>query len=259
MSGLLVIEVGNTNTKIGAWDGKVVEAVSFHPTREFSAVLEHVSRLTAAADSVGGREFEVALCSVVPEAEVAWLEWCEQRAIPAFVVHGETPSPLTNRYRAPARLGPDRLAAAVGAARRFGTPLIVASLGTAVVVDVVSAAKEFLGGAIWVGMATGFSTLAERTVALPHVSSEPPTTPIGADTETCIHVGASYGTAALIEGLAARMREFIGAEAPLVLTGGDAELISFFLQSKHELAPALTLEGVALIWEHNRGGADAAR
>jgi type III pantothenate kinase len=256
VSRLLVVDVGNTTTKIGTWNGEVVEAVSIHPTRELSAILEHVSQLTAAAGSAGGREFEVALCSVVPEA--AWLEWCEQRAIPVFVVHGDSPSPLTNRYRAPARLGPDRLAAAVGAVGRFGAPVIAASLGTAVVVDAVSAAKEFLGGAIWVGMATGFATLAERIVALPRVSAEPSTTPIGADTESCIHVGASYGTASLVEGVAARMREFIG-DAPLVLTGGDAELISFYMQAKHEVAPALALEGIALIWEHNRGRADADR
>ncbi len=259
MSGLLIIEIGNTNTKIGAWDGKVVEAVSIHPTRELSTVIEHVSKLTMAADCAGGREFEVAICSVVPKAEEAWREWCEQSSISTFVVRGDTPSPLTNRYRTPTRLGPDRLAAAVGAAHRFGAPVIVASLGTAVVVDAVSASKEFLGGAIWVGMATGFATLAERTAALPHNTSEPPNTPIGADTESCLHVGASYGTAALVEGLAARMREYIGVKTPLVLTGGDAELISFYLQSEHQVAPALTLEGVALIWEHNRGGADAAR
>jgi pantothenate kinase type III len=50
------------------------------------------------------------------------------------------------------------------------------------------------------------------------------------------------------------MREFIGEGAPLILTGGDAELISFYLQANHEVAPYLTLEGIALIWEHSRGG-----
>lgn len=256
---LLVVDIGNTTTKVGAWKAGVVRAVSVSPTREVAAVIAGVSQLMAAADGAGGRGFEVALCSVVPEAERAWLEWAEREGREMFVVRGDTPSPLTNRYRAPARLGGDRLAAAVGAARRFGAPVIVASLGTVVVVDAVSPAKEFLGGAIWVGMATGFATLAERTAALPQVSAEAPSTPIGADTETCIHVGASYGTAALVEGLAERMREFIGEGAPLAVTGGEAELLSFYLKAKHEVAPTLTLEGIGSIWEHNHGKADEDR
>ncbi len=249
---LLVADIGNTTTKVGAWEGGVVRAVSTSPTRGVSTLIGGLSKLLEAADIAGGSDFQLALSSVVPEAEKAWLAWAEQEGRAAFVVRGDTPSPLVNRYRAPARLGGDRLAAAVGAVRRFGAPAIVASLGTVVVVDAVSPAAEFLGGAIWVGMATGFAALAERTAALPRVSSEPPSTPIGADTESCLHAGASYGTAALVEGLAARMRESVGQPAPLALTGGDAELLSFYLRAKHEVVPTLTLEGIGAIWEHNR-------
>jgi len=246
VSGLLVVDIGNTTTKVGAWNGATVEAVSVTPTRESE------SRIPAAQSLDSG--FSVAICSVVPEAEAAWLEWCEREGKPGFVVRGDTRSPLVNRYRAPARLGPDRLATAVGAAHRFGAPVIVASLGTAVVVDAVSASKEYLGGAIWVGITPGLDALFERAAMLPHISQRPPSSPIGGDTEACLLAGAFHGTAALIGGVAARMREFIGEGAPLILTGGDAELISFYLQANHEVAPYLTLEGIALIWEHSRGG-----
>jgi hypothetical protein len=43
------------------------------------------------------------------------------------------------------------------------------------------------------------------------------------------------------------------------VTGGDAELLSFYLKSKHEVAPTLTLEGIGSIWEHNHGQADEDR
>ena len=256
---LLVVDIGNSTTKVGAWENGVVRAVSINPTREASSLVESVSRLLSAAEAAGGQEFEVALCSVVPDAEKVWLDWCGQHDRPAFVVRGDTPAPLANRYCPPARLGGDRLAAAVGAVRRFGAPLIVAHLGTAVVIDAVSAEREFLGGAIWVGMATGFAVLAQQTAALPKVTGKAPSSPIGSDTETCLHAGASYGTAALVEGLADRMRSLVGQEAPLVLTGGDAELLSFFLECEHELAPLLTLEGVGIIWDHNHGKTDANR
>ncbi len=256
---LLVVDIGNTTTKVGAWNGATIEAVSVTPTREIDSLLANASRLLDAAGSAGAQRFDVAICSVVPEAESAWLDWCARGGRTAFLVRGDTPSPLVNRYRTPASLGPDRLATAVGAAHCIGAPVIVASLGTAVVVDAVSPSKEYLGGSVWVGMATGFAALAARTAALPRLTTEPPSTPIGADTEASLHAGAVYGTAALIEGVASRMREYLGADAPLVLTGGDAELISFYISAKHEIIPYLALTGSALIYEHNRRQADANR
>jgi type III pantothenate kinase len=279
---LLVVDIGNTTTKVGAWNGTTVEAVSVTPTRETESLLESLLLDSPGPRSLGEggstlrpSDSSVAICSVVPQAEAAWLQWCERNGRAPFIVRGDTPTPLVNRYRAPDRLGPDRLAAAVGAAHRFGAPAIVASLGTAVVVDAVSPSKEFLGGAIWVGMAAGFATLAERT-GLPDLAPPPaadgrrnlrdlrmiqgPSAPIGDDTQACLLAGAFHGTAALIDGLAQRMRAYMDGAAPLVLTGGDAEAITFFLREKHEVVPHLALIGSALIWEHNHGGAvDANR
>ncbi len=254
---LLVVDIGNTTTKVGAWEAGAVAGLSVGPTHEGPDPGESVRQAMAAAGVAG--EAEVALSSVVPEATKAWADWCRQGNHRLFVVRGDTATPLVNRYRAPERLGPDRLAAAVGARRRCGAPVIVVSVGTTVVVDAVSLADEYLGGAIWVGMAGGFDALAESTAALPKASCDTPSTPIGADTEACIRAGAIYGTAALIDGLAARIRETIGENAPLVVTGGDAELLSPYLEVPHEVVPTLTLEGIAAIWEHNREGSDADR
>jgi type III pantothenate kinase len=260
-AGLLVVDIGNTTTKVGTWNGARIETVSVSPTGEQESRDSSFEIGPSTLDSrLSTLDLPVAICSVVPEAEAAWLDWCEREGKPAFVVRGDTPSPLLNRYRAPARLGPDRLATAVAAAHRFGAPVIVASLGTAVVVDAVSASKEYLGGAIWVGVTPGLDVLFQRAALLPHISQHPPSSPIGSDTETCLLAGAFHGTAALIEGVAERMREFIGEGARLILTGGDADLISCYLKAKHEVAPFLTLEGIALIWEHSRSGcADANR
>jgi len=131
----------------------------------------------------------------------------------------------------------------------------VVSLGTATVVDAVSEEAEFLGGAIVVGVQTGLAALAERTAALPRVTVEAPERTIGRDTEECLAIGAVVGTAALVEGLAARLRDIVGDSAPLALTGGYAELISEHIWIEHEMFPSLTLEGIATIWEHNRGRA----
>lgn len=256
MTNLLVVDIGNTTTKVGLWNGATIEDVSVTPTDDHprwdsaaGPLLGRVARAPAAP---------VAICSVVPEAEAALVRWGERQGKTPFLLRGDTPAPLVNLYRTPGQLGPDRLAAAVAAAHRFGAPVIVASLGTAVVVDAVSPAREYLGGAIWVGITPGMDALFERAAMLPRISQRPPTTPIGGDTEECLLAGAFHGTASLVEGLAARMRESIG-DASLVLTGGDAEMLSFFLRVEHELAPHLTLEGTGLIWEHNREPRDASR
>jgi type III pantothenate kinase len=254
---LLVVDIGNTTTKVGVWESGGIRGLSVSPTRTAAKPGDIVPQVMAATGAAG--ELEVALCSVVPEAASRWLQWCEQEQRSAFVVRGDTAAPLVNRYRTPERLGPDRLAAAVGAARRCGAPVIVVSVGTTIVLDAVSPDGEYLGGAIWVGISSGFEALAQRTAALPRASGQAASHPIGADTEACIRAGGTYGTAALVEGLAARMRGLVGENAPLVFTGGDAELVSPYVEMEHELVPTLTLEGIAAIWEHHREGSDADR
>lgn len=256
---LLVVDIGNTTTKAGVWDGHAIGPSSSCPTQESGELLERVSQLAAAVGHDGTQKLDVALCSVVPEAEKTWLAWCEHEGRTAFVVRGDTPTPLVNRYLTPARLGPDRLATAVAATQRFGVPVIAACVGTAIFVDAVSANNEYLGGAIWVGMAAGLSLLAQRAKTLPQVTIKPPSTAIGGETEACLHAGAIYGTAGLIDALASKMKETIGEDAPLVLTGGNSELLSHYLNKAHEVVPTLTLEGVATIWEHNHRKVDADR
>ncbi len=254
MTHLLVVDVGNTTTSVGLWNAGRVRAVQTCSTRRTygSTVSRLVGKMVAQA---GRRQLQIALSSVVPQAEVTWSKWCLQRRVPLFAIHGSTSTSLVNRYRQPRQLGPDRLAAAVGAVRRVGAPAIVVSLGTATVVDAVSAGGEFLGGAIAVGVETGLVALAERTAALPRVSPSPGSSVIGRDTEACLRVGAVLGAAALVEGLAARLRAVVARTAPVVLTGGQAKLISPHLQVEHEVVPSLVLEGVGAIYEYNRGEA----
>jgi type III pantothenate kinase len=251
VSKILVVDVGNTTTRIGLWEDGVAGEVSVFPTLEVGKALEFVSHSQVAG--AGQREVAIALCSVVPEVEATWLAWAAGRGREVFAVHGDTAGPLANRYRARERLGGDRWAAAVGGVRRLGKPAVIASLGTATVVDAVSGAGEFLGGAIAVGVGSGLSALGAMTSSLPSIQPSDPSGPIGGDTEECLRVGAAYGTAGLVEGLAERLREVVGKGAPLALTGGHAHFISRYLSLPHEVFPALVLEGIGAIWEHNRG------
>jgi len=245
---LLVVDIGNTTTRVGRWRDGAAVGVQVIPTTDACSAARLTDHVAVRPDDV-----ELALCSVVPPATSAWQEWYAPAGREAFVLRGDTETPLTNRYRRPDTLGGDRLAAALGAVRRFGAPVVAASLGTATVVDAVSRDREYLGGAIAVGVDTGLAALAEKTTSLPRVRPTQIAGPIGADTEECLRAGATHGTAALVEGLVRRVREVVGTDAPLAVTGGNAELISPHLCLEHEVVPTLTLEGVAAAWEHNRG------
>ena len=242
MSRLLVVDIGNTTTRVGLWNGR-----------------EAVELGVSSTSAGGGPSLQadlpegIALCSVVPEAEGPWRAWAAENQLELLVIRGDIPAPLTNRYAHPAHLGGDRLCAAVGAVNRLGAPVIVVSLGTATVVDAVSAQRELLGGAIAAGVDTGLAALHEMTAALPRVTAESPLSVIGRNTEEGLHAGAVLGTAALVEGLVARMREEIGP-AKVALTGGHAALIAPHLRDGEdwEVYPTLLMEGAGLIWEYQR-------
>lgn len=251
---LLLVDVGNTNTRVGLWEGGEVGRLDVSPT----ALLADATAVSALVERIAGAgpdEMSVAFCSGVPAAQELW------RAVVAdlFVVRGDTPAPVENGYREPARLGADRLAGAVGAVRRLGAPVVVVSLGTATVVDAVAADRRLLGGAIAAGVETGLQALAQKAAQLPRAAAAAPPGVIGRDTDECLQSGAVLGMSALVEGMIGRLREVIGETAPVALTGGHAELISEQLRCAHQVFPALTLEGLAAVWEHNRGRSDADR
>jgi len=254
VSAVLVVDIGNTTTRVGVWQGGTARELSIVTTRAMADAAGG-TEVEAIAERAGLARLRVAISSVVPAAEMAWIRWCQERGVPYMVIHGDTPTPLTNRYSEPRRLGPDRLANAVGAVRRLGAPVIVAGLGTATVIDAVTSQREFLGGAIAIGVESGVSALGEMTAALPRITLKAPVPEIGRTTEDCMRLGAVIGAAAFIEGLASRFRSLVGGSAPVALTGGNGALVAEHLAMEHHVFPHLTLEGIGAIWEHNHGGA----
>ena len=158
MSRLLVVDIGNTTTRVGVWDGReAVDSGSRRPPSWWPAASPRP--IMTRAGETGGAVEGIALSSVVPAAEAPWEEWAFGRKLELFDIQGDTPAPVTSRYGRPRQLGVDRLCAAVGAVGRLGTPVIVVMLGTATVVDPVNARHEYLGGAIAARVETGLKAL----------------------------------------------------------------------------------------------------
>ena len=252
MTSLLAVDVGNSATKIGRFEG---EALRFHeiiPTAESNEkkVGPALRRALRGMGKSGPARVEIALCSVVPAAATVWRKAVREAKAQLFVIQGDTPAPLANRYRFPAELGPDRLAAAVAAAA-LHRPVIVVSLGTATTIDAVSAKGEFLGGAICPGIAISLEALAIATAMLPSVSPRKPLIAIGKDTQECLLAGSYFGTIGQVNEIIRRQREIVGP-AVVVVAGGYADMVAGEIEGGAAVEDHLTLEGIRLIWQHNK-------
>lgn len=167
-------------------------------------------------------------------------------------------APLRIDHRPPTDLGPDRIADAAGARHRWGAPVVVADVGTALTCDLVSGDGHFVGGAIAPGPWVGYQGLVARA---PHLVPARTVAGMGGDvtlagttTAEAIRVGVLRGSAALLDGLARGFHRLAGT-CPVVLTGGLAPAIAPFSETVTAVDPDLTLWGVHLAC----GGSTAGR
>ncbi|PTN08720.1 type III pantothenate kinase [Mangrovibacterium marinum] len=162
-----------------------------------------------------------------------------------------TPCPIANCYGSPETLGLDRLAAAIGGTVLFPkSPLLIIDAGTAITIDVVSSANEYLGGNISPGLRTRFKALNEFTGKLPLVEQRDEFELIGQNTESAIRTGVQQGV--LFE-LEAYIRQ-LSAQYPglkTLLTGGDSAFLTRHMKSDTVLVPNLTLTGLNAILDFN--------
>ena len=164
--------------------------------------------------------------------------------------------PLAVEVEAPAKVGMDRLMGAVAAnfLRAPGRAAIVADLGTALKLQVVSDAGAFVGGAILPGVAMAARALEEQTDALPRIDVqhwEAPPRPLGKATVPAIESGLFWGAVGAIRELAARISRDLPPGPELFVTGGGSKLVAEVLSENASLAvrhvPHLVLSGIALV------------
>lgn len=193
------------------------------------------------------------LASVHPPAEAAVATWCREAfGLSPLRPRADFPLPLPLRVHRPDRVGIDRQLNAFAAFRRVGGACIAVSLGTAITVDAVSAAGEFLGGAIFAGAGLAAAALADRCALLPGVTlDEAPATALGRDTEEAIRAGIWFGVTGGVRRLVDRAREELGGRAAFLLTGGDAERFAPAFPDAAAVVDGLALEGLVLAYRES--------
>jgi type III pantothenate kinase len=155
-------------------------------------------------------------------------------------------------YDNPQELGTDRIVNSAAAFSRYGGPVLVVDLGTAINFDVVSADGKYLGGLICPGIGMSIQALRAKTARLPVVELGHSAEVIGKNTVQCVRSGVYYGFAAMIDGVAERVVSALGQEVKVIVTGGQARFIAGALRFVDEIDEDLTLEGLELLWRWNR-------
>jgi type III pantothenate kinase len=171
---------------------------------------------------------QIALCSVVPEIVYSLRSCCRKYfGLDPFILQAGAKTGLKIRYRNPLEVGPDRIANAIGALHLYpNRNIIIVDFGTATTFDVVSAAREYLGGMIVPGIRIAMESLEKNTARLPTVEIVPPGDLIGRSTVEGIQSGLYYGNRAMVRELTREIREqAFGEELPVVIgTGGFSRL-----------------------------------
>lgn len=257
---LLAVNVGNTNTILGVFQGTTLEhqwAASTEPERTADELAVLFAGLLQQAGLSFSRQITgVVISSVVPRSTSALRDMVHRYfAFPPVVVEPGTRTGISILTDNPRELGADRVVNALAAFDRYGGPCIVIDFGTATTYDAVSDRGELLGGAISPGVQTRNTSLARATARLPQVELQAPRAPIGKNTVEAIQSALLFGSAAEADGMVERIRKELGGSATVVATGGLAPLIVPHCQLVDEHEPWLTLEGLRLVFERNVGPA----
>jgi len=254
---LLALDIGNTAITIGVFDGEAMRARWSIATDVENLVDEYAILLLSLLNTEGlsGKDIDEAILgSVVPSLTPVFQEVCRRYfKVTPLVVDPGVRTGIRILYDSPRDVGADRVIDAVAAIKLYGPPLIIVDFGTATVFDAISREGDYVGGVIAPGIGISLEALFERTAKLPRIELERPRTAIGKTTVSAMQAGIIFGYVGLIEGIIARMRKELDPEAKVIATGGYAPLIAKETPIIQEVNVDLTLVGLRLIQEANRG------
>jgi type III pantothenate kinase len=253
---LLVVDVGNTNTVLGVYDGDALRAHYRIETKKGRTADEYaiVLRELFALDGIPWPSATAGIvASVVPPVLFPIEEFFRRHLeISPLVVGPGIKTGMPILYENPREVGADRIVNSVAAYERFRQGCIVVDFGTATTFDVVTPKGEYLGGAIFPGILISADALYHAAAKLPRVELVRPAKVIGRNTVASMQSGLVFGYAGMVDSIVLRMRAEIDYPARCLATGGLAPLIAKESSTIEESDELLTLRGLKILFERNR-------
>ena len=253
---LLAIDIGNTHTVIGVFEGKrlvrdwrLVSANHRTVDESWLTIRSFCSDagIDPAAITAVGIASVVSDLTGIFESLARKYFHCDPVTVNASLDLG-----FRVLYKDPMTVGADRLCNAVAGYARYGGPLVIIDFGTATTYDVVAANGDYLGGVIALGLESTAAELHRRTAKLPKIELRFPPGIIGTETVSSMQAGVMFGTVDAVEGIIARIRKELGTPARVIATGGLASLIAGRIAVIEAVEPSLVLNGIRMIVDRSR-------
>jgi len=254
---ILVMDVGNTNIVLGAYDGKkLLNHWRMGTNREKTADEYGMFMMSLFSnDKIDTDNIEaVIIASVVPPIMYT-LEHAIRKYLkrdPILVGPG-IKTGINIKYENPREVGADRIVNAVAAIEIYGGPVIVVDFGTATTFCAINSKSDYLGGVICPGIKVSLEALFQKAAKLPRIDLVKPETVIGRTTIGNMQSGIIYGYTGQVDYIVKRMKKEIKEEnIKVIATGGLARLIASETETIDEVNGHLTLEGLRIIYEKNK-------
>jgi type III pantothenate kinase len=230
-----VIDIGNTQAKIGLFQSDSKLQVSVVDTKQISKYL----KLHGVTNTL--------VCNVSQSDD--FFEELKVKIGALSVFNIDTPMPIRTTYETPKTLGVDRLAACVGARNYTSGNVLVIDAGSCITFDLLSATNEHLGGLISPGLNMRLKSMHTLTSNLPLVPfDEVPL--VGSTTEKCLQSGVANGTLAEVKGLIMEFQKKF-EDLSIIIGGGDAVFFDKNLKKSTFVVPNLAVEGLHAIFKYN--------
>ena len=253
---LLALDVGNSNTVLGVFEGDVLGPhwrISTEPHRTPDELALTLHGLLQFADLSLGADLDgVVIASVVPPVTETYRAVADRYLhAPPVVVEPGTRTGIPMRVDNPREIGADRIVNAVAVAELYGAPSLVVDFGTATSFDAVDRDGAFVGGAIAPGVRVSTDALADHAARLPKVEIARPADAMGRTTVSALQSGIVHGFAGQVDTVVRRLCDELGPDVTVVATGGLATTVLDVCDTIDHHDPWLTLKGLQLIWDRN--------
>lgn len=252
---IIAVDIGNTNTKIGVFDGnKIVTTLrlSNSSARTSDEYGFYISNILGDAGVDISKIDGAIISSVNPNYNYTFEHMLtSQFKVKPLIVGSGIKTGIKIRYDNPKEVGSDRIMGCVAAWNYYGGDCIVVDCGTATTFNVLSSEGEFLGGLISFGLKSGSDALSASAAKLPKVELVRPSVVIGKNTIANMQSGIILGYTGMIEYIISKIKEETGKNYKVIATGGLSEVVAQCSKVFDVVDRLLTLKGLCLTYNLN--------